>query len=57
MPKRRIQIIGLQKREIEKKRERGPLIRFHIFLFNSLNKSLNQKVDTTKMKSPTKIRY
>merc|ERR1711904_655218 len=26
------------------------------FLFNSLNKSLNQKVDITKMKSPTKIR-
>jgi hypothetical protein len=31
MPKRRIQIRELQKQEIEKKQERGPLIRFHIF--------------------------
>jgi len=28
MPKRRIQIRELQKQEIEKKQERGPLIRF-----------------------------
>jgi len=31
MPKRRIQIIVLQKQEIEKKEERGPLITLHIF--------------------------
>jgi len=31
IPKRRIQIIELQKKEIEKKQEIRPLIRFHIF--------------------------
>merc|ERR1712004_53612 len=45
MPKRRIQITELQKQEIEKTKERGPLIRFHIFFTNSLNKSLNQMLE------------
>merc|ERR1712217_394676 len=50
MPKRRIQIRDLQKQEIEKKTRKRTINKISYFLSNSLNKSLNQKVEINKMK-------